>query len=1374
MDMLNSFNKEKTTYHTFTSTHTYLSDMGLSQFTTGVLYEWWNKKQDGVFINRKTVGSTDVDSHPEPLILQPNSQFLKANNLTFKSWRKEGKGGVYKHYAIPFSPVNGHSNDSAASNLQGDCEDIIPWSISVKVETENHGSDLSVRDYTFEDLDLHYYDNMAIDPKTGIQTPISGVYPITNIVALNDQYVYIGKDINYAAGSYIPNTYFLNDIKSSKYASLSFFNLVNFSIDLAGGNFSCIKPDVVEYKLRLFDYQAPKRTGKAMSLPGIVLATDSVLSHGQVALNQEDGDGDMPLDPDSPGSKAAGELDVSYKPATGKFTSGTEQILAMISVEVPKCEFSAGAEELKNMDISKILSNPSADEYFGIGSGLAIPINIQNGNPLQWAPSYSKPRGIRGTDLSKIEVTVYNPTPRTFSVNELVFLNKIDGVWVPLPIASGEGPSATPGRISDWDFTYHMTNGNFFFRGGGVDNLGNIIDPHQEQRPSFGKIKPSEMEEYFHQRYYKDDQNNKEPDGTYKGNLAFCNDGYFQVTSFDFMGPKVGGLREYDALKSTIWNSFTDGSEIDDPYDSLAKHTAPFFGCVFPDGYSSSKIPTYKTENSQFSAFPTGSPLTDLIDAKQYMKESHSLEGGPFEPEMLPEDFSQRPYEDGLYDNSRTDNVFGKGRSMFEEDDEVLRHLPADIAMNASPSGENGRPLTILGKLHTYITKFGDFNNGYYVEGESLQNRAHKYWQDHEVWLHPSGKLYDSTYDFAPRISNTIQFRPLIDAVYASMELGLAKEHAVENRNTVGWLGSRAWQQHAYDRSPIQAGAYIRESVYANDLFGIGQYAPQYNYMIDLNRSPELSAITSKTYFNKDYWGNRDWTHPIGGGSFDGAKPAFGFGVIGAICTASASEYINFSTTNYFGAPHYADIAISSDRLPSFGGSTGRDFDETQTTCLSARIYQSWPRDQTIYDPRFFAVHHFNPGTQLSGILEPWDEDYELQETETKAVTYEGSIIDLEVDVEMTDVDLRRPSIVENGEIVPITSQYMIFSAGATLSFSEDPKEILEESNWKIDPQRRARLLPFKYQKESVGMMNNAGTLSLRDEDVQTIVNQLGDGEVITLGQLLSDSSLSAYDTQFYIKNGGIGYTDNDKFTVEGVFGEGVELQARVDEAEGIVRGFIVNSGGFDYFVDDFADLGFEVEKIAKGGGLFGNNLEDASALRIVLQSENALAGGFEGYVLFGAITYTNHEDFKPKIASEGYDVIEISAESNTQGIIAGGQLGGNQFQAGQNFGATAGGGGFANGSIGFGEGVEGFADLSTEPGDLVYGINTKSVAIIDFSQDQSIHELYRNSILPRNRFDIFLHFQNDISHTWIDYLGSNGVESFCRNQTINLEIYPF
>ena len=76
-------------------------------------------------------------------------------------------------------------------------------------------------------------------------------------------------------------------------------------------------------------------------------------------------------------------------------------------------------------------------------------------------------------------------------------------------------------------------------------------------------------------------------------------EGYAQLTSWDFMAPPFGGLREKkgniplgNALVLTASRVGHDGnvSDFNEIYNSYGtpgrgRITAPFFGCAFPDGY---------------------------------------------------------------------------------------------------------------------------------------------------------------------------------------------------------------------------------------------------------------------------------------------------------------------------------------------------------------------------------------------------------------------------------------------------------------------------------------------------------------------------------------------------------------------------------------------------------------------------------------------------------------------------------------------------------------------------------------------------------------------------------------------------------------------
>ncbi|MQF98279.1 MAG: hypothetical protein FI729_01940 [SAR202 cluster bacterium] len=50
-----------------------------------------------------------------------------------------------------------------------------------------------------------------------------------------------------------------------------------------------------------------------------------------------------------------------------------------------------------------------------------------------------------------------------------------------------------------------------------------------------------------------------------------------------------------------------------------------------------------------------------------------------------------------------------------------------------------------------------------------------------------------------------------------------------------------------------------------------------------------------------------------------------------------------------------------SSSVPQWGYGTDNVFD-FGTTALHARVFDQWPNDQTVFDPRYFSVLHFNPG----------------------------------------------------------------------------------------------------------------------------------------------------------------------------------------------------------------------------------------------------------------------------------------------------------------------------------------------------------------------------------------------------------------------------
>ena len=98
-------------------------------------------------------------------------------------------------------------------------------------------------------------------PETHNTSPMPGISPITNIIAMNDYMRYYEVKSEKVKKEWPTKEKaideFLTDIKASKYGFVEFSGEIPFNINLADGSFQCQKTDWVTYKLYLYDSQAP-------------------------------------------------------------------------------------------------------------------------------------------------------------------------------------------------------------------------------------------------------------------------------------------------------------------------------------------------------------------------------------------------------------------------------------------------------------------------------------------------------------------------------------------------------------------------------------------------------------------------------------------------------------------------------------------------------------------------------------------------------------------------------------------------------------------------------------------------------------------------------------------------------------------------------------------------------------------------------------------------------------------------------------------------------------------------------------------------------------------------------------------------------------
>jgi hypothetical protein len=1390
-------NFEETPFHLITTDHPHMVSLGLSTFTTGTLYRWWNAKDGaGNYENHKFFGPTapltgNGLKSPKTLLegTDTGSNLDKAseigkNQFSFEAWRAEdsGAGQYITKYA-----------DGGHSDL---------WDF---VQAGNNEAD-DPRIYSYADVNLAKYDDKYLTPdgsgggsfdipdgKGGIDSgvPFYGVNPITNTIVLND---YINNleletlDKSQWTQEQFAQAEFILDIQSSKAGYIQWSGYVPFQLSLASGDtgatFVCEKSDWVKFRLYLHSSDAPKSTRRGIAMAKPTFAGPPVDALGRKYQAKEDGRFSA-FPEGSKSSEVVGELDMTYNEYTGKWEAGSKQMVGVVVQRIPRAQV-LSAERLRNLPPEEMLRNPNdPTSHILFGSGSAMPLNMQNGNPMQWTPNYAQPSD---TDENgkfavicpqeseeKATFRVFNASAKAMETDQYVLLNQIEGMWFCIDFPSGiEDFGVAAGFDGRWDFSYCATNLVHYFRDSG-----------------FNRIDYQSIERGFHKKYYQDDPMNS---GTYAAttlNLAkdIIAGGYHQFTSFDFMDTLIGGTRATNALGITNPILGPNGETVEKPANGMS--TAGFFGCIFPDGYSSDDIAQYRTTRG-FDAFAT------IMDSGSWYQSNQS---GPIGDQISRINIGGQNVDE-IYFNSngigsgvmpfnnagaRHDFQFGfepEGQTgqptplpMFSDTDEKLDQLPADIALNAAPSGENGQPIK---SLHHIDLMYCFHDNS---AGTIAQTRA--YFEQGQAWLRkqtPGGvggthHMKSSAFDFKPLVPNRIMFRPLKAELYASF--GSVQHDSAALPNTRQYFQ----QSHAagmYSKlSPSSDPSREREygmnvefsAADGNTGFQVpnmmgniyslynSRWGLQYNIDIpaELNPNlgpgvtPEVYKVSTKASFSNgadserfhanmygrssNYWMHgRDrgtlsklGTDPLWGGHE--YEPAGAVGVIGAVCSVYANATIKFSSDCKLGMWSWGTAGGTIIQRPTWGNLNNyRDF---QTTNLFAKIYHAWPREQTIYDPRYFAVHHFNPGItdelDSNGKFVVRRKVVDVVQAIPGGAAGQNKSYKYAVDI-MRDIDLRTPcskALAPTDPPAVNVPHKLGFGTKIYGTRADDGAfvyESLTKSQWSVDTNRRGKLLPYKFKENTVTIpqfkvvlppyaagINTSGVEEIYANGGYAVI--LGGGSVQELGTTFLTTTVVPFydvvtkktrtfnpllnsneDVVMIVKNPGTeGYKAKDEFTCSVSLGAGLSVLTN-PEVGGNYNGKIwtiytmAGSRDFGYTGFTVVDSGKPISVTSRGVNLFPGGAQPTE-----------LGKGFDAQLVRGEVQPVEGVDTKPLVATSAY-YHRLSIKSNT------------------------------------------------ETGER----NTDGVSIEPFGLDAGTEEMEitLSELSPKGKYDIFFHFHNDISHT--------------------------
>ena len=703
-----------------------------------------------------------------------------------------------------------------------------------------------------------------------------------------------------------------------------------------------------------------------------------------------------------------------------------------------------------------------------------------------------------------------------------------------------------------------------------------------------------------------------------------------------------------------------------------------------------------------------------------------------------------------LFENKNVNLSPGAAGGMFILGNRNVLHLPADIALNSSPSGVNGstlKPIITLkhlSSMHSSKQLFRSVVDRLFFDSDQKRKGV---WMTNQNVDQPFDKYY-STFDFAPINPGKITFRPLKLETYASFEFteygGTPPSQSAITPNLVDWwfspylgtvpatnkihrgiFGCRDWKIMSDKQAPISKVAFDRN---LNNNFPITQYTSQnppvatkYNdiygyqglrYNVDIQKiNSRLPERYPASFYPRPIW-SKSWQHgtvdgtPGGSGSkfldwvksrgiqdpskdwfeFGGpsySRPAGAVGIIGAQCTVTAKDAIGINCQSYLGVKSWFNSI--GEYIASFKDDGG--YASLNTSTLHARIFHAWPRDLTIYDPRFFSVFHFNPGV---GILDDNDENKKYDwYNEGEFVEDGGSSNKDEISYPDGWYQVER-SECEVDFRIPTSSQVDAFGISQSLPIqsiiNSDTARKKEHCN--LMRKRRGRLLPYAYTGLDIGLAAYSNSY------VQAYAG--------------SNQEKFAKDTDFVILSPGSGYSINDRFFVAGGTGKNTVLKPVLGNptiggntaVSGIVA-FEVISAGLGYSSEDFLNsytlIRCELPVGANKAIIydqFGDSIEPTIK---IIPSGNPRGTGFDGYIVRGKVIELNYLDKKP---------VEIMPATKL------------------------------NQSIKYPLESEGVTEI--EPG--------LKDTILDLSKTIKNSD---ETFGLQNKYDIFLHFHNDISHTY-------------------------
>jgi hypothetical protein len=644
----------------------------------------------------------------------------------------------------------------------------------------------------------------------------------------------------------------------------------------------------------------------------------------------------------------AAPLQMSYDKSTNTWKSGNANCLARLLTDLdpaPILDLDDIEGFVSDTDATNWL-NPESNNYVGgFSTGTAIPLSIEDSNPYLFGPDFVSKNNDKQTKI----IPVVNRAPRAFAKGSIVMLTEINGEWIPQDWGTPD-QKVTPVRVGDWSFIKLAANSDAYFKDDRFISLPSST-PEEERRIYANPVRNIEYEAQakakFYQkyntnlaRYYKDVYTQPELNALYELNKSnrvwsfIPSQNYLISTIFDQIRPSDGGFfidestTPLGEINVTSFNFNVDSRQSEIPF---------FWGPLFVDGYKEIKLIKVEDQDS-----------TNTFYKKV--------------------DFN-------TFANVSSDRYFGG--EIF------LQNIPAEMTSKIiDPT------FTMLNWMNLGEVEFTPFR---------------------------AARTIKAPYYGSPTNQSKVQFSPLC------LEL-IASDYEDKNASNQYIGVSRLWneqfslKQIAWNRLIEHSKQYLsnvdedisdvsnlpsllgnimdrsKKAGYSKELIeGLGNRPHLLCRVLQLN--PDKGSGGSKGFPESSQAELQNYTCSLNlgkfGSSFETHKGSNMVGIVAGknTLTKTGGGDINFSVDQQFGSQFITRVTgggqggglsilpigggvvldstnvgrVTEQGFPTWGNNPDNYFN-FHTLALHARVFDRWPEEQTVFDPRYFAVLHFNPG----------------------------------------------------------------------------------------------------------------------------------------------------------------------------------------------------------------------------------------------------------------------------------------------------------------------------------------------------------------------------------------------------------------------------